>query len=198
LGGVEVGFDMGGKNVVRWLTAHRKEFLSGVEAANKDAIRAALGRYFKEELSAEELVVRIRRNVGLTERQWLSVDKFQNRLEGQGHSPASVQQRVNRYVGAQRTKRAQMIARTETIRAANGGQHLAYEQAIEDGHLRAKSVKRIWQVTPDDRLDIEICEPMEGQEAMGMDEPFITGAGTAVDFPPAHPMCRCSVAYDFG
>jgi len=75
--------------------------------------------------------------------------------------------------------RALRIARTETIRAFNGGSWMLYG---ESGVVKTKR----W-------LDgqagaCNICKGVHGEE-VGLDEEFSIG----VMFPPAHPNCRCAV-----
>jgi len=86
--------------------------------------------------------------------------------------------------------RAEVIARTESIQAANQGQLEAWNQALEDG-LIGKHAKKVWVTTPDDKL-CPICEALDGEE-VGLDEEFDV-EGEGVEAPPAHPNCRCVVA----
>lgn len=86
-------------------------------------------------------------------------------------------------------ERAEVIARTETMRASNEGQLEAWDQATEAGLLTGDEQKE-WIVTPDDRL-CPICEPMEGATA-GLSDDFNVD-GDHIDAPPAHPRCRCTV-----
>lgn len=85
--------------------------------------------------------------------------------------------------------RAETIARTETIRASNQGQQLAWDQAVEEGLLTGDE-KQTWIVTPDDRL-CPICEPLDGQ-TVALGAQFAVD-GDFIDSPPAHPNCRCTV-----
>jgi SPP1 gp7 family putative phage head morphogenesis protein len=85
--------------------------------------------------------------------------------------------------------RAEVIARTEVMRASNAGQIEAWDQATEAGLLTGNESKE-WIVTPDDRL-CPICEPMDGVQ-VGLDEMFDVD-GDQVDEPPAHPNCRCTI-----
>lgn len=85
--------------------------------------------------------------------------------------------------------RAEVIARTETMRASNEGQLEAWDQATEAGLLTGDESKE-WIVTPDDRL-CPICAPMEGETA-GLAEDFDVD-GDKIDGPPAHPNCRCTI-----
>ncbi len=86
--------------------------------------------------------------------------------------------------------RAETIARTETIRAQNAGQQAVWRDYQNRG-LLPKVARKVWIVTPDDRLDKIICAPMDGREAFVEDD-FETPAGP-FPYPPAHPRCRCAM-----
>lgn len=88
--------------------------------------------------------------------------------------------------------RAEVIARTETMAAANAGQQEAWSQAVDSGLLTGDE-RQVWIVTPDDRL-CAICEPMDGETAP-LDGTFDVD-GDDLDGPPAHPNCRCTVALE--
>lgn len=81
--------------------------------------------------------------------------------------------------------RAETIARTETMAAANAGQREAWAQAVDDGLLTGNELRE-WIASPDDRLCPE-CEGLDGQTAR-LDDDFEGGYGD----PPAHPDCRCT------
>lgn len=85
--------------------------------------------------------------------------------------------------------RAETIARTETMKASNMGQQLAWDDATEHGLLTGFERKQ-WITTPDDRL-CPVCEPMDGV-TVGMDEMFDV-EGAHLEGPPAHPNCRCAI-----
>jgi SPP1 gp7 family putative phage head morphogenesis protein len=85
--------------------------------------------------------------------------------------------------------RADLIARTETMQAANDGQLDAWDQAQEAGLLTGDE-KKEWITTPDDRI-CPICDDMDGEQ-VGLDEEFDVD-GDSLDGPPAHPNCRCTV-----
>jgi SPP1 gp7 family putative phage head morphogenesis protein len=85
--------------------------------------------------------------------------------------------------------RADTIARTESMRAANQGQSELWDQAVDQGLLTGDEQQE-WIVTPDDKL-CPICEPMDGVTT-GLDDTFDVD-GDEIDGPPAHPNCRCTV-----
>jgi SPP1 gp7 family putative phage head morphogenesis protein len=81
--------------------------------------------------------------------------------------------------------RAEMIARSESIRASNRGSQETY---------RASGVvdRTMWVATPTDRT-CEICNELDGKVAeLGEPFPFEDSYGDASG-PPAHPNCRCAV-----
>lgn len=84
-------------------------------------------------------------------------------------------------------KRAKMIARTESIRAAHEGQRAAWDKARAAGLIPA-TMKRQWIATPDEK-ECPQCEALDGMERR-MGKPFPGG----VMMPPAHPNCRCTLA----
>lgn len=86
-------------------------------------------------------------------------------------------------------ERAEVIARTEAMRAANEGQQQLWSQAVEEGLLTGTEEKE-WIVTPDDRL-CPLCEPLDGKTVPLKDE-FETEQGK-IDGPPLHPRCRCTL-----
>lgn len=86
---------------------------------------------------------------------------------------------------------ADVIARTETMRASNEGQSQAWDQAV-DADLLTGAEQQVWIVTPDDRL-CPICgaDGVDGQ-TVPLDGQFVID-GEYVDGPPLHPRCRCTV-----
>lgn len=87
--------------------------------------------------------------------------------------------------------RADVIARTESMLAANEGQAEAWDQAVDAGILTGNE-KKTWIVTPDDRL-CPICEAIDGQTVEMSDNFESPETGEQFDVPPAHPNCRCTV-----
>ena len=77
--------------------------------------------------------------------------------------------------------RAEMIAITETTRAAVEGERAFVAQLEKDGGFQMVPV---WVTDLDDRV-CPICKPRNGK-------PITNGM-----FPPAHPRCRCYVDYEW-
>jgi len=132
----------------------------------------------------------IREIVGLTSRQAQAVTNFRAGLMADGIEGALLDKRVGKYAAAQLRYRGTMIARTETLTASNAGQSELWLQA-RDGGLLPSDQKRSWILTPDERLCVVTCEPMEEAE-VGIEEPWTLPDGRTVMIPQqAHPDCRC-------
>lgn len=99
-------------------------------------------------------------------------------------------------------RRAQDIARTESIRAANAGQQQTWRQAADQGAISRDNARRVWIVTPDARLRASHAA-IPGLNAQGvrLEEPFEMPDGSTAMYPPPafDPVnCRCSTSLMFG
>ncbi|GIW89990.1 MAG: hypothetical protein KatS3mg109_0422 [Pirellulaceae bacterium] len=195
--GVSISFSELNPHSVEFIQRWTGELITAITEQQREAVREIIERSFKEAIPPREAAKLIRGVLGLHSRQVQAVANFRARLIEQGVDLMSVERRTLAYANAQLRKRALTIARTETLRAANAGQQLLWKQAAQQGVLRPGKTRRVWIVTPDDRLDQTVCEPiphMEENQDVGLDEPFTTGTGERVMNPPAHPNCRCAVA----
>lgn len=113
--------------------------------------------------------------------------------------PEKIDIMVERYRSRMLKHRAQTIARTEALRAANAGALETWNQAIDAGKTTVDLVRKRWIVAHDERT-CPICKPIpkrnEGVEGYGIriDQPFQTSAGSVMTA-PIHPDCRCSVIF---
>jgi SPP1 gp7 family putative phage head morphogenesis protein len=95
-----------------------------------------------------------------------------------GDSAAELSDRLEELSGFS-AERADMIARTEIVRAHNAGSMTAMR---ESGVVQRKA----WSTSEDDDVSEE-CEANADAGDIGIDEDFPSGD----DAPPAHPNCRC-------
>lgn len=80
--------------------------------------------------------------------------------------------------------RADLIARTEAMTAANEGQRQAWDQAVDEGLLTGNEQAE-WIATSDACPE---CEALDG-ELRPLDGEYLHDGG---DGPPLHPNCRCT------
>lgn len=183
-------FDLTNPHAVRAIEHQGAQLVTQVTEESRAAIRNLVSQSFSDGVPVPELARRIRQHIGLTERYSQAVETYRaEQIDRYGETRGNA--RADKYAATLLRSRAENIARTEVISAASAGQQASWLEAQTQGLLPAGQ-QRTWTTTPDERLCPNICEPMDGQ-VRGMAEPFITGEGDAVMYPPAHPSCRCAV-----
>jgi SPP1 gp7 family putative phage head morphogenesis protein len=83
-------------------------------------------------------------------------------------------------------QRAELIARTEVMTAANEGQREGWRQAVDEGVL-PETTTVAWIATGDEGV-CPLCEALDGQ-TRDIDGEYPDDGG---DGPPLHPRCRCT------
>lgn len=199
---IEIAFDTLNPRAMQHAREYIPELVREVTQETREAIRGAMERGFEEGRTARQIGRDIRGVIGLTERQTATVERFRETLEGRGLPAAEVERRVEREHARQIRRRAELIARTETIRAFNTGQQAAWEQAAGDGYIDAVVARRFWiasRPVSEGGRTCEICDAIarENARGVGLDEPFKLPGGGTIEMPPAHPACRCSVGMRF-
>lgn len=194
--GTPITFNSSNAAAVEWANRHSAQLVREISDETRAAIRETIGRVIESGKASRQLAKDIiKTNLGLTRQQSLAVDNFRSRLEAQNFGAEVVERRVAKYAAAQLKRRATLIARTETIRAANMGQQLLWEQGMRDGNIPADA-RKVWVVTEDDRLDTKVCEPMPDMpenQSVPVAGNFTTGSAELIPCPPAHPGCRCGM-----
>lgn len=190
-------FDAAHPKVVDFAQRHAAELVTQVSGETKKAVRQIIVEGLEKGLTPLDHGRHIRDIVGLTSQHASAVDKLRDRLVADGLSEEEIQRQVDKKAEQLLRWRGNNIARTETMTAVHNGQRAAWMQARDDGVVPSTS-KRVWVVTPDDKL-CPYCEPMEDMNpnGVGMDEQFQSDLG-AVDGPPLHNQCRCSEALEIG
>ena len=189
-------FDLLNPRAVDWLSVNSAELVTGVTDNTVEALRYILRRSFVDGIPPRDAAVFIKKVVGLLPKHATAVYNYRQDLIAKGMAPTRIDDLVEGYADRLLTFRAEMIARTETIRASSMGQHEGWRQAVGDGLLDEKRTRREWIVTWDDRLSENRCKPMAGQQRK-LEEEFVTGLGSKVLTPPAGPNCRCAVGLVF-
>lgn len=119
-----------------------------------------------------------------------------------GMTGAQASKIADRYEAKAIRHRAETIARTETMRAANAGKIEGMRLANRDGVIG--TIEKVWVAGIDDRTCLR-CNSLHGT-VVGIDAQYEeTGAGlgptaikTQVDVPPLHARCRCTITFRVG
>ena len=161
--------------------AIRDEFLKGLENAGKE-----LNRNFLPDQRAVEFL----QNYTFNNISDLN-EEMKNDLRAElergilnGESIPKLKERVDKIIN-KGENRAEIIARTETIRASNQGHLVGYKQAGIKG-------KKVW-VAKIDSKTCSVCKELNGQE-VDLDENFKFKGGE-IFLPPLHPQCRCTIYF---
>jgi hypothetical protein len=163
--------------------------------------------------------VKATKGFSLTARQWRAVETYHDdlvaamdggvtprarqlvdrRFSLTNLTPEKIDRMVRRYSERFLTYRAEMIARTESIRALNTGNWLALHYAAEEGLVKRGDLVRRWFPAADNATGGGACPvcldvAMRNEQGVAFDEPFVVGAnGDTIMQPPLHPLCRCVV-----
>lgn len=209
---VILGFDRTNPFAAEWAALRSSMLITQINDASRLAIQRLINRAFIEGIPPRQLAMLIRNHHGLTAPFVDAVYRARIRLQEArgttlllGRTPVSipagglsaelVELRFRQYARRLTNFRARMIARTETIAAANAGQQQLWEQAQNNGLLTGQELKE-WIFTPDERSCV-ICQSMAGQQ-VPVRSLFELPSGGAIPSPPAHPMCRCSMGLTAG
>ena len=217
-------FALVNERAVRFATEEAARLVTSISSETEKAIRDIVIRGQREGLNARSQAQHIRRIVGNTDRDARAIDRFYVGLldrETSTTNLARAGELADRMAARLLKRRAENIARTETIRAANMGNQLSWDAAMDNG-LLPRTTRKVWIATADSRT-CPICAVLHDQ-TISVSSTFDiseratsferTGGGESLDFrvaekvplknptaerqPPAHPSCRCTTGLVFG
>lgn len=191
--GESLRFDLVNPHAVAFSNRHIPQLVGGLTSRAQENIQAALSRASSGAITMEGAAREMRDSLGLLPRDMKFLDKFKTNLLERGIGEEAIARRASRLRESLLRRRSLVIARTELITAANAGQQSLWMEGMTQGLLDKQTMVRRWVVTHDDRLDVVICEPLDGVET-SLDAPFVHPVtGTEYMYPAAHPQCRCAI-----
>lgn len=178
---------------------HGAELVTELAQEQIDALNAVIGHISGYAgMTADEASYIMRPLIGLNRPQAIANANYLRKVQTKylkdhpNAKPATAdkvaRQAAARYGAKQHRYRAMMIARTELAFGYNAGHYGATKDAQKQGYIG--ECKKVWVTAYDERV-CEICSQMD-EEEHSMDEIFSIGKM----LPPAHPNCRCAVAYE--
>lgn len=190
----QLSFDIRNPFALEWARQRSAELITQLTEDLRETIRSIIASAFADSRAPRETARIIRDSIGLTTRDAGAVQRLRDTLRAAGADEAFVDRRAQKYGEQLLRKRAERIARTETIRAANEGLLESWREAVRQGFL-GPDAKRIWLPSPG---ACPVCLTGAGQ-VVGLDEPFVLttekGDPLEVMIPPdPHPNCRCGMA----
>ena len=219
---VVVSFDVVNASAVAAMESNRLRLIREIAASQRAAIRTAMAQGIARGLNPTQQARLFRDAIGLTESQMRAVDNYRRLLEegdaaallranrdarfdpsvraaASGQRPLTSEQidrMVQRYRERSLRHRAEVIARTEALRATHEGRHEMYRQAVASGDILPDELERKWVSASDARVRSS-HRRLSGTKIVGPDAVWQAEGGT-LRFPgdPSGPgdeviMCRC-------
>lgn len=217
---VVLDFDQVNEGAVAAMQANKLELVREFTSEQRLVTQSVILDGVRQGVNPKQVAVDVKDAIGLTSRQQAAVANYKRLLESGSKealqrqlrdrrfdssvargalSNEQVARMTQRYQERYLAYRAQVIARTEGLTAAQQGSYQTYVQAVEDGSIEEEEIERKW-ITGKDGRTRESHRPMEGQ-LRGLKARFLSGNGNHPLFPgdPSLPgndriQCRCSVA----
>lgn len=176
-----------------WITEHSGDLIREISDSQKQTIRDIIYDGFSQGKRAEAIIAEIQDTVGLLPQERAAVLRRQALHEDAGLSQRRIEELTDKYREQLLKKRAQRIARTETIAAQAQGRNDAWRLARESGAL-PRDVVRTWVAAPESPnpgRPCAICLDLDTKTAP-IGQPYDSLFLGTVPRPPAHPHCRCT------
>jgi hypothetical protein len=223
---VVASFDQTNEAAVKAMQENNLRLVREVTEQQRAAINKVLVDGVRDGINPREIALGIRDSIGLTEYQLQVVENYRDLLErgsqqaldrelrdrrfdstvqdsvdrGGILSDDQIDTMVDRYSERMLNYRAEVIGRTEALRAVHEGTEDMFQQAVDDGTIDEDTMTREWDTSKDSRVR-DSHEAMDGQ-VVGLFEPFTSGLGNQLQYPgdPDGPpedtvQCRCAVLY---
>lgn len=190
--GLTMAFDLEHPRAQAWAEENGARLVTEVTETTRDGLRALVARAWEEEIPVRDQAKIVRSMVGLLDSQAQAVFRYQEKLQAAGTAAEDVADMVGKYAAKLLRYRSFNIARTETMFAANAGQHELWLQGEEQGVVPGEARRR-WSITAGNPKSpvCPICRDLAGQE-VGLHDEWETSDGRRLKNPPAHPSCRCA------
>lgn len=218
--------DVSNPRAVRWAQTNQYGLVQQVTSQTRDVIRDLVTRGLEYGVNPRQVARELKLSLGLTKDQTSHVDSFRRALQaGDANAltrqlrdrrfdpsirgamagtrapltPAEVDRMVDRYREGWVAYRAEVIARTEALKALNEGDRELWLQGVDSGTFEERQIDRKW-ITAGDHRRRPSHRSMHGQHR-GLNERFMTGDGYTILYPhdPSAPgsetiQCRCTIA----
>lgn len=171
---------------LRWVELEAGGLIQGLTDEELHQVQAILFRSFQGEYDVWRTAQLIQNIVGLDARRAQALANYADSLSDEDDEVYG--KRVGEYGDRLLADRAETIARTETIAAANEGQQALWDGAVQDGIMDPQEVQKKWIVTPDDKL-CDSCAAVGDNDLVDVSDQFDGGDFDDVDHPPLHPRC---------
>ncbi len=221
-----VRFDVTNDRAVLRARSNQYELVRGFTQEQREITRQVVGDGMRRGVNPREMARDLRGSIGLTPSQSEHVASYRRALEAGDYAnalgrelrdarsdrtlqllardhgtlpPDRVDALVARYERNYVSYRAEVIARTEALRAAHAGTQDLFTQAIGRGDIDAAQLTKEWNAGPNTRHARADHQEMERREPIPVLEDFVLPDGTRMKHPgdprggaKHNAQCRCS------
>lgn len=225
-----IRFDQTNQRAVDRAQTNRYELVRGFTEEQREITRDVITDGMRRGVNPREMARDLRDSIGLTSTQERQVRNFRRSLEngewsrvlgyelrdkradrtirrlqrdGGELTSTQIDQMVERYRRNRINDRAEVIARTEALRAAHDGHDDAMRQALERGDVAADQLESTWNAGPATRFAREDHQAMDGK-TVTWGEDFELPDGTRMRGPgdprggaKHNARCRCAKSTSF-
>lgn len=186
--GAAVGWDITYPNSLDWIKKFSAARVKYVSSNSREAIRGLILDSYENQVTPQQTAKLIRNHIGLDPRRSQALINYRQGLADGGiYSPQQIDKMVGQYAKRLLKDRAETIARTETISAANAGFYHDTLQAADRGIIDREKYELAWLASVEKRT-CDRCLAINGETCP------IGGTFPWGDIgPPLHPRCRCSI-----
>lgn len=168
--------------------AHAAELVRDITIETRYAVRRIVERAVHRGTVPRETARLLEQVIGLNSRQADALWRYGEALREAGIKPSRIVQLTERRARAMLRQRALVIARHETMQAANAGRRAVWGRDLADGNILGHRWVREWvAIVPSDGRTCPTCVDLDGQRA-----PIGGSYPNGSDGPPAHVICRCT------
>lgn len=190
-------FDVTDPRALAWAASRSGEKVVEISQTLQNEIRGMITSSFANQIDPREIAKELELKVGLFDRWGNAVTNSYNKnyseFLGQGMSPGEAERRATELADAYRERlisaRAENIARTEVMTAANQGRLMSWQQAGDKGLVDIDASMKQWIA---EGSACDICEGADQDGPIPVNDDWELDNGDTVDMPPGHPSCRCT------
>jgi hypothetical protein len=221
-----VRFDATNKRAAAWAADNSAQLVKGLTDEARATVKQVIADGVHDGRNPKDVARDLRDSLGLTPDQADAVGSYRRSIESGKYSdalgralsdgrddkairaardkgvpldPDRVDAMVDRYRKNYVSYRAEVVARTESLRAVHAGNAELFQQAVDKGDIDADSLERSWHTAGGPNVRPSHKAMNNQKRALG--DSFVTGDGVELDYPgdPEAPIeevaqCRCCVS----
>jgi len=186
---------------VEWAQQFAADRVVDIDRSTREGIKQVVVDGLIRGRGVEPIAADVRQMVGLTQQWSIAVARYRERLLATGTPARTAGTLADAYRDRLLDRRADAIARTESITATSQGRLQGYRDMQTTGGL-SLHVEKEWLTAPEvskrGRRVCPLCKPLNHQRVEGLHGLFRSGDLVA-ETSPLHVACRCSViVHDLG